>query len=146
MDSSKLEDPVFAEANAAYFNEAALMIAHPRATEWFASFCNYVLAVDHIEDKDPMAGVESEALLTRFFDWEYDPFWTQVRSQLLPVCFSAYISWKTGTELGNRCAQNSIYFTVPCAVAYLLHGRQHVEAKAKHLLTKVIELQTADDQ
>lgn len=146
MDSSKLDDPVFASANEAYFHEAAKMISHPRATEWFASFCNYVLAVDHIADKDPMAGVEEEALLSRFFDWEYDPFWTQVRSQLLPVCFSAYISWRTGTELGNRCAQNSIYFTVPCAVAFLLHGRAHVERQARDLLTKVNELQAADDQ
>lgn len=146
MDSDKLKNPDFASANEDYFNEAAKMIDHPKATQWFGSFCNYILAVDHIHDGDLMAGTEGEALLERFFDWEFDPFWTQARAQLLPVCFSAYISWRMGTETGNRFAQNHIYFTIPCAVAFLLHGRKHVEERAAALQESLERLQSEDDK
>lgn len=145
MDSVK-QSPEWIAANSSYFHSAAEMIGHEKAIIWFGSFCNYILALDHIEDRDPMAGVEAEALKERFFDWESDPFWTQARQQLLPVCFSAYISWKVGTSLGNRDAQTSVYFTIPCAIAYLLHGRKHVEERAEKLFKEVQKFQKTDDQ
>lgn len=146
MDSDKLKDQEFSAANQRYFDVAAKMINFPKASLWFASFCNYILAVDHVEDGDPMSGVEKDAMLQRFFDWESDSFWTSARQQLLPVCFSAYISWKVGTATGNRFAQNHIYFTIPCAVAYLLHGRAHVESLAEELQQAIDQLQLADDK
>lgn len=139
--------PEWLEQNEAYMDAALAMIGgDSSANAWFKSFCNYILAVDHVYDEDQMAGVEQEAMLQRMFDWESNSFWIKAKTMMLPVCFSSYISWKMGSILDNRDSEMSVYFNVPSAMGFILNGREHVEAHAPELFKQVQLFKQVDDQ
>ena len=143
--AKKLEIPEWAKANEEYFMKAAEMINSDAGIRWFASFCNFILAVDHMVDHDPIGKYEPEAVLERFFDWDTDPLWARAKERLLPVCASCYAAWQVGTKLNDRKMQMDVYFHIPCAVGFILHGRKHVEEHAEDLHKIASKFSEVDD-